>query len=239
MKHLFYNIAVVLALLLICSSCITNKDKLYLQGDRRSEMYTVPFEQYTLSINDEIFYVVLTTNQETRALFNSAASYRIHEDGSVVLPTIGRVRIVGLTIREAEITIANRFRSIVYDADVKIALSNNYFFVHGNGSGRFALYKEDLNIFQALAMSGDISSTGDKRNVKIIRRGNDGIDHMVTFDLRKKNIIGSEYYYIRPNDVIYVPTTSKVFFRIESVSSFFSLFVAPLSLIMMALTLSK
>jgi polysaccharide export outer membrane protein len=239
MKYTFYNIAVVLSFLLVCTSCITNKDKLYLQGDRRTEVYTVPFEQYTLSVNDEIHYYLMSTSQETQVLFNSSVAYRIYEDGCVVLPHVGRVRIVGLTIREAEKTITDRLRSFVLDPEVKIALANNFFYVHGNGSGQFQLYKEDLNIFQALAMSGDISSIGDRRNVKIIRKGTDGVDHIQTFDLRKKSIIGSEYYYIRPNDVIYIPTSSKAFFRVESVSSFFSLFIAPLSLVMMALTFFK
>ncbi len=187
MKYIFYNIAVVFSLLLFLSSCITRKDKLYLQEEGRNKAYkSVPFKQYRLSVNDEINYYLLSTSQETQSLFNSMIPYRIYEDGCVVLPSIGRVRIAGLTTGEAEKVITNRFKSIVLDAEVKIALANNYFYIQGEGgNGQFYLYKEDLNVFQALAMAGDITSIGDKKHIKIIRKGSDGIDHIETFDLRK------------------------------------------------------
>jgi len=240
MKYIFWHIVVILSCLLFFSSCITNKEKLYLQAETGRKAYkSVPFEQYKMTVNDEIVYYLMTTNEETQTLFNSSATpYRIYEDGCVALPSIGRVRIAGMTVREAEMVITNRFKSIVLDAEVKIALANNFFYVQGDGGkGQFYLYKDDLNIFQAMAMAGDISSIGDKKNIKIIRKGTDGVDHIETFDLRKESIIGSEYYYVRPNDVIYIPTNPNSFFRVESVSGFVSLIVAPISLVMMAISL--
>lgn len=248
MKNI-YNIVLFLGSILLLASCITNKRKAYLQVDDKPYP-SVAFQQYKLSVNDEVIYYLMTTSQETQFLYNSNQSssvasqnsqtYRIYEDGCVVLPTIGKVKIVGQTIKEAEKLITEKFKTIAVDAEVKLALANNYFYVQGDGGkGQFYLYKEDLNIFQALAMAGDISSMGDKKNVKIIRRGSDGIDHVNAFDLRKESIIGSEYYYIRPNDVIYIPTNPNSFFRIESVSNFVSLVITPLSLVVMALTLFK
>ena len=240
MKYIFWHIVVILSCLLFFSSCITNKEKLYLQAETGRKAYkSVPFEQYKMTVNDEIVYYLMTTNEETQTLFNSSATpYRIYEDGCVALPSIGRVRIAGMTVREAEMVITNRFKSIVLDAEVKVALANNFFYVQGDGGkGQFYLYKDDLNIFQAMAMAGDISSLGDKKNIKIIRKGTDGVDHIETFDLRKESIIGSEYYYVRPNDVIYIPTNPNSFFRVESVSGFVSLIVAPISLVMMAISL--
>ncbi len=245
-----YKISVfVLFFICLFSSCITNKQKNYLQEEGQNKEYSmVPFQQYRLCVNDEIVYYLMTSSLETQRLYNggsgasslqSANTYRIYEDGCVVLPTIGRVKISGMTLKEAEKTITEAFKSVVIDSEVKISLANNYFYVQGdNGKGQFYMYKENLNIFQALAMAGDISSVGDKKHIKVIRKGING-DEVKTFDLRKESIIESEYYYVRPNDVIYIPTNSNSFFRVDSVSSFVSMFLAPVSLIVIVMSLFK
>jgi polysaccharide export outer membrane protein len=248
MKNIFYRLFTVCFAGLCFSSCITNKDKLYLQNKDNTAATAIPFQPYRLHIDDEIVYYLITSNAETQDLYNEqnsggnissdrSVTFPIGQDGCIVLPTIGRVQLAGMTLREAERRLTGAFQKIVIDAEVKIALANNYFYVEGDGGkGRFNVYKENLTIFQALALAGDISSTGDKKQVKIIRRGIDGIDQLVAIDLRQKAIIGSEFYYIQPNDVIYIPSNKNAFFRVESASGFISLVVAPLSLVIMALT---
>lgn len=243
--------AVICCFVCFFSSCITTKETRYLQ-DVESSYQPVGFEQYKLRIDDEISFYLMTTSVETHYLYNfgqsrnmggrggSSASYRIYDNGSIFIPTLGWVKIVGLTLREAEDVLRKSFLKLVPDAEVKVTLTNNYFYVQGDGGkGQYSLYKENLNIFQALAMAGDISSIGDKKQIKIIRKGADGLDYVRTFDLRDKSIIQSEYYYIQPNDVIYIPTNPNSFFRIESVSQFVSMFVAPISLVMTVVLLFK
>jgi polysaccharide export outer membrane protein len=246
MKSKLYIYIIILIGMSSLTSCITGKQKKYMQKDGVAQYQMTDFEQYRLCVNDEITYYLMTANQETQYFYNSGTQganlnnsrYRIYEDGNVILPTIGPVRILGMTEREAEREITQKFKSVVSDAEVKVALVNNFFYVQGDrGKGQFFMYKENLNIFQALAMAGDISSTGDKEHIKIIRKGTDGIDVVKTFDLRSESIIESEYYYIKPNDVIYIPTNSNSFFRVDSVSSFMSLFVAPLSLLVLVLSM--
>ncbi|MDL2223582.1 polysaccharide biosynthesis/export family protein [Bacteroidales bacterium OttesenSCG-928-M11] len=247
------NIYLIFFLLLpfLFSSCITNKQKVYLQKEGENKTYKVtPFEEYKLCINDEIIYYLMSTNEDTQYLYNAGSTgvssqqrgsvYRIYEDGCVVLPTIGKVYLVGLTLREAERELTKKFQGLVGDAEIKIAMSNNYFYVLGdNGKGQFYAYKENLNIFQALAMAGDITTTGSKDNIKIIRRGNDGLDHVQTIDLRKESIVESEFYYIYPNDVIYIPTNPNSFFRVDSFSGFVALILTPLSLLTLSISLLK
>jgi polysaccharide export outer membrane protein len=229
------------------SSCITNKQKKYLQSSK--PVYKqVDFEEYKLRVDDEIIYQLITTNTESQTVFNSHSNagytqnynsaYRIYDDGTVYLPFIGQVEIVGLTIRETQIKLKTKFREYAPDAEVKVALANNYFYVLGDGGrGQFYLYKDNLNIYQAMALAGDISSIGDKRHIKVIRKDIGGIDRVKTFDLRKESVIESEFYYVKPNDVIYIPTNPNSFFRIESFSSFVSFFVAPLSLLFVAISM--
>lgn len=223
------------------SSCIGPKDKLYLQKEDVKRYYPAPFNEYKLTVNDEIVYYLMTADHETQMLYNNnstgvatqnSITFRIYEDGCITLPTLGKVEVAGLTLREAEKLLTSRFKRIAPDAEVKITLANNHFYIHGeSGKGQFYMYKENLNIFQALAMSGDITNIGDKQKVQIIRKGIDGIDHIVSFDIRQESIIESEYYYVRPNDVIYIPENSKSFFRIESVGGIVSIVTLAISII--------
>lgn len=79
------------------------------------------------------------------------------------------------------------------------------------GQGRHAMPLHKLNIFQALAISGAFDKFGDRTRVKIIRQTPNGTE-VKTFDIRSKDIVDSEYYYIQPNDVIYVNEMSRTFF---------------------------
>ncbi|HOH71383.1 MAG TPA: hypothetical protein PK552_04945, partial [Paludibacteraceae bacterium] len=96
------------------------------------------------------------------------------------------------------------------------------------GSGRYQIPKEKLNIFQALAMSGDMSTYSDRKKIQLIRQTEQGTV-VKTFDLRSKSIINSEYYYSQPNDVIYVPFDGARYFGVTHFTGILSLVISTLS----------
>jgi len=69
--------------------------------------------------------------------------------------------------------------------------------------GSITLFQERVNIFQAIANVGEIPITGNKKDVLIIRQYPQGqkIHHL---DLTNVNVMSSPYYYVQPNDMIYV-----------------------------------
>jgi polysaccharide export outer membrane protein len=67
-----------------------------------------------------------------------------------------------------------------------------------------------MTIYQALSIAANIGPYGDQSKVTIIRQNASG-SLTKTFDLRSKDIIDTEFYYIQPNDVIYVPQTKGKF----------------------------
>src|SRR5690606_4780648 len=69
--------------------------------------------------------------------------------------------------------------------------------------GTQVLFQERVNVFQAIANVGEITMTGDRKDVLIIRQYPQGqqIHHL---DLTNVNVMNSPYYYIQPNDMIYV-----------------------------------
>lgn len=214
--------------LLLCSSCITNKDLTLLQDGKKIPQYEqADYSYYRLQKNDMIKIRLLTTNDEAAAIFNmntgssssssGGNSYRIYEDGTIDIPFINNIPVAGLTLREAAKVIEGRMKEFVPDAMVKVALANDKFYVIADKkTGVYEFYKEKLNIFQALAMTGNIPNNVDRRRVRIIRPDVDGKAQVIQFDMRAKSIIGSEYYYIQPNDVIYISSIKGNFFRTES-----------------------
>ena len=176
------------------TGCYSNRQIGLLQERDGIPTYdSVPYEPYRLHVNDEIVYRLITMDQTlSKALaadqqvnYQYAVSYRIQSDGTVDIPFLQPIRLLGLTEREAQDTLQAYFRQIIPDADVKLALYNKYFTVLGDlGSGQYKIYKERMTIFQALAMTGDVNNKGDRKHVRIVRPNGNEPPEVLEFDIR-------------------------------------------------------
>lgn len=202
------------------------------------------YESYRLQVNDEIIYRVVTMDETIAKTLSAnmqgagqyANSYRIYSDGTVDIPFLAPVKLAGLTELEAQDTLRKAFREIIPDADVKLAMYNKTFTVLGDArSGKYAINKERLTIFQALAMTGDLMNSGDRRHVRIIRPSGNAEPEVLEFDIRTNSIIDSKYYYVYPNDLIYVSRDSGSFYKQQSYSSFLALITSSVSLLITVL----
>ncbi len=231
----------------LLSSCYSHRQIGYLQEPSKSNKLpvydSVPYEPYRIRVNDEIIYRLITLDQTISKMLEAgnggagssqyANSYRVYEDGTVDLPFLKPVRVVGLTELEAQDTIRAAIREILPDADVKVALYNKYFSVVGDArAGRYFIYKEKMNIFQALAMTGDVMNSGDRRHIRIIRPHDNGEEpEILEFDMRTNTIIDSKYYYVYPNDVIYVARTKDSFYKVPTYTGFLGLITSSVALL--------
>jgi len=76
--------------------------------------------------------------------------------------------------------------------------------------GTYSMYNDRISIFEALGYAGDLSDYGSRLNVKLLRHR--GIEkEVVHLDLTKKDLIYSPYYYIMPNDVIYIEPVNRIY----------------------------
>ena len=233
-------------LALLLSSCYSHRVIGYLQEPTKQNKLpvydTVTYEPYRIRVNDEIIYRLITMDETMSKMLGAntnvssgqyANSYRVYADGTVDLPFIKPLKIQGLTEVEAQDTLRKAFREIIPDADVKVALYNKYFSVIGDAhSGQYYIYKEKMNIFQALAMTGDVMNSGDRRHIRIVRP-KDGAQEpeVLEFDMRTNTIIDSKYYYIYPNDVIYVARTRNSFYTVPSYAGFTGLITSSVALL--------
>ena len=248
-KALQRYIYILIALTLALSSCVTSRKTNYLQSPKAGvKSYeqldsTLLKQEYRLQVGDQVYISIASPNEEASKIFSSSAtnimgnaevvsemfSYTIYADSCIDFPFVGTIKLAGLTTREAKLMMTEKLQEYVPECDVDLRLTNSYFtFIGQAGTGKYPIARERLTIYQALAISGDLKPFSDRKKVREVR----------TFDLRSKDIINSEFYYIRPNDIIYVPSFNGQFFGITSFTSLLSTITSTLSFGVLIYTLS-
>lgn len=230
-----------LVFMIVLSGCVTLEHATLIQEYENSEYsgeYTPP-ETYLIQPNDNLYVRVTTLDPRYSVIFNSMSeggymqadqasvhliSYPVEQDGTVALPYIGSVEVAGKSLPEAKKDIEVVLADYVTDASITLKLVNNYVTVLGEvrQPGMFPIYKDRLNVYQAVAMAGDVADFSDRYELNIIRQSLDG-SKVKKFNLTDKNIIDSEYYYILPNDVIYVKPLRGRYFAINTAPYTFGL----------------
>lgn len=244
-------IPVLLAVMLFFSSCYNYKSIGLLQ-ENNPKLPDYPqkeYEEYRIKVNDEIVFRLITSdrtysnllsfNQQGGMNAQNMVSYRVYEDGTIDLPFVKSIPVAGLTTHEAAGVLEKRFRELIPDASVKLTLANKSFTVLGQaGTGVYYMIKDRMTLFQALSMSGDLNPEADFSSVRIIRETEKGLQVM-EFDVRPTSIIGSEYYYIYPNDIIYVQKSRSSFYKVGNYNSFIGLVTTSVSLLLTVLYFFK
>lgn len=207
---------------------------------------TVSYEDYELRIGDRLYIYVYSVDERVDKMFNSSSgtigvqmlqggggvggsydlyTYLVQEDGCIDFPMVGRVSVRGMTTRGVKRVLEDELSSFIksygdyqmMSVEVKI-VRRSFSVISDRGSGTFNIQKEKVTIFEALAMAGDIGDFGDRSKVRIVRE-KEGQTQVKEFDVRSKDIINSEYYYIEPNDVIYIQRIKGQSFGINSVTT--------------------
>ena len=215
-------------IIVLFSSCVMSKKINYLQDGQNLPVYndSVSFDDYELQRGDYIYIRVNAIDVEMADMFNgnvyvtsmsymtpdnSSARlylYLVEEDNCIDYPYVGRVEVEGKTLRQVKLLLEEKLQGMLQGYSVDVRLANRSFSIIGeSGSGRYNIPREQLTIYEALAMSGDLSLYANRKNVHIIRQTPEGTKVKV-FDLRSKSIVDSEFYFIQPNDVIYIPFDS-------------------------------
>ncbi|MDR2841263.1 MAG: polysaccharide biosynthesis/export family protein, partial [Paludibacter sp.] len=205
---------------------------------------SVTFSDYKLKTGDYLYVRVYSademlpqilngtpgaTSQNQGGMFNVGDSpysdlitYLIDAEGNIEFPMIGKINLEGKTLRESGRIFEQKLSTMLKSCSVDVLIVRRYFSVIGEGaSGRYAIEKEKMTIYEALAQIGDLGTYSDRSKIQLIREKN-GKTEIKQFDLRGVDIINSEFYYIEPNDVIYVPTLKEQFFSVTSLPVVFS-----------------
>ncbi len=139
--------------------------------------------------------------------------YLVDDNGFITFPILGKLMVAGIGYDSLQVLIQNRLINGGYVNDPVVTVSPMNFRVSVVGEVRVPrelhVIGERLTIFEALAMCGDITDSGMRNNVVVMREKN-GEVIPIEIDLTKKTIFDSEVYYLRQNDIVYVePTLAK------------------------------
>jgi len=225
------NRLLVLTGLLLCvlsTSCIPHKDIIYLQEkDTPSDSIQVMVEQqkpYRVQINDILNIRIKVLDQDNVTIFNPVGEgnlnasnaerayfdgFTIDFHGNIRIPELGKINVLGYTTEAIEMLIKEKLLEEQFKETanifVTIKLAGLRFTVNGEvGSpGSITLFQERVNVFEAIANSGEILISGNRKEVQIIRQYPQG-QKIHTLDLTDINVLKSPYYYLQPNDIIYV-----------------------------------
>lgn len=224
---------VVAVVMLLLSSCITSRKVNYMQPpDKQIPTYTdtLSFEDYQLRTGDRLYIQIYSLDDKITALYNSGMNnqnmrqqirhssiggsqelytYTIDTEGNIDFPTIGKVSVIGKTTREVKLLLEEQISGLMQElagyttVSAEVTIVQRSFSIIGAQSGRYYIDREKMTIFEALAMAGDLGEFADRSQIKLVRE-KDGQTVIKTFDVRSEDIINSEFYYIEPNDIIYI-----------------------------------
>ena len=234
------------------TSCVTKKKLTYLQYASEldnSEMpvtnpkFAVTPSAYKLMSYDILFIRVITPDPQWSVLFNSMPAgsaapvteestqllgYPIDRNGDIEIPFVGKVAAAGKTLSELKVILDSIFKKYVNDGAVTVRLVNNYISIIGEvrAPGRYPINRDFLNVFEVLSAAGDIDLYGNRQKVQLIRPSPYG-PIVKEFSLSDRSILTSEFYYVMPNDIIYVqPMKGKGF---QTNAAIYTLFLSTIT----------
>ncbi len=212
------------------SSCIPHKDTIYLQNKENGVNDTIPYnlsevqKPYRIQIDDILNIRIKVLDQDNVQIFNpigegnlnASSAERAYFDGFTVdlhgnvrIPVLGDLNVLGYTTAEIEEKIKQKLLDEQFKETsnifITVKLAGLRYTATGeiNNPGTVTLFKERVNIFEAIANAGEIPLTGNRKEVMIIRQYPQG-QKIHSLDLTDVNVMKSPYYYIQPNDMIYV-----------------------------------
>ncbi len=228
-NHLLKSGLRLLILLSVLSfaSCIPQKKLRYIQEQEQSQEDTTVTQEdnlknaYKIQTKDELYIQINSLNPKTYVFFNGGdansrmynnndislylTSYTVNDSGYVELPVIGKVKIVGLSVKEASAAIEKALKKYLTEVSVTVKLSGFKVTLLGEVKrpGRYTAYVSHMNLLEALALAGDMTAYGNREKIFLIREEN-GKEKVYFLNLLDRNILYDKNFNLLPNDIIYV-----------------------------------
>lgn len=217
---------VFLFLIAIMSACVPQKKIKYLQqqqscdtgsfysNQRLSDRKIQPKDNlyirvYTLDDKASLYFNKISGTSSSNDYANDASiylnSYSVNNDGTIDFPIIGRVCVRDLTVQQVKDSIQARIGEYLKETMVVVKMVNFKITLVGEVArpGQYSIYKDDITLFEALSMAGDMTEFANRNKVALIRQASGG-SRVMYLDLTSTSVLNSNFYYLQPNDIIYI-----------------------------------
>jgi polysaccharide export outer membrane protein len=207
--------------ILLFASCAEKKDILYFNDISNEEQNTTVLSESKIQVDDILSILVSSNSTDLASLYNlstsnsvSTSGYLVTLNGTITMPILGKIKVENLTPTELELFLVRKLidEKHLLNPTVTVRLLNAKFTILGEvkNPGTYTFNEQNISLLQALGYAGDLTINGKRKDILIIREE----DHKrtyITIDLTSKKWFQSPYYYIKPNDVIYInPNGPKV-----------------------------
>ncbi len=214
-NNLLFRIVGLLLVVSFLSSCrsLTSNRMFETKSNYDYSEFKVSQKEYIIQPFDKLSLKIFT-NKGDRLIDVKGASksmqdpllYTIEYDGQVKVPTLGRIFLGGMTIREAEKLLEKEYQDYFKDPFVFIEVTNKrvIIFASGSSNGQVVSFSGDnFSLIEALAESGGITDYGKAYKIKLLR-GDLNDPEVFHFNIRKMEDIKSVNFQLQSNDIIYV-----------------------------------
>jgi polysaccharide export outer membrane protein len=252
--------------LLVFGACVPNKKLVYLQKDDLKKRKEIPRDTVLRSYNLDIKEYriqpldLLNINFETLSEENDAFDFLrklspvqasgssgtttlsgllVNAVGEVEYAVLGKIKVGGLTIFQAQDSIRKVAAQYVPDVVVRVRLLNFRFTVLGevNRENTVISANTRLTMMEAVGLSGGFGELADRTLVKVIRQ-NGGKTEVFYVNLLEEKYIESPYYFVQQNDVIIVPPLKQRPFRKYFIGNL-GIITTAISFVVLIVTLSR
>lgn len=220
-KNIPWKVLLFGAIIAFTSSCASRKNIILLQDPGSKEASNVFSNKgkssYKIHKGDNLYIKIYSVDEKTAKFFQADLpslvnptymflnSYTVDEEGYIHISFINKLKVEGQTLEDAKNQIQKTLNEYFKETTVVLKLVNFQVTVLGevNSAGSFTIDKEQINIFQAIGLAGGMKNFGNGKKVTLVRQTDSGSE-VIPLDLTDRNILASDYYYLMPNDMIYI-----------------------------------
>tara|TARA_Y200000002_G_scaffold381543_1_gene395853 strand:+ start:6031 stop:6741 length:711 start_codon:yes stop_codon:yes gene_type:complete len=201
-------------------SCASKKDVYYFQDIEQTAIEN-KFSLINIQPGDILDIQITALNSESVLVFQRQSNsmvqqqqfqnrvidgYIVGDDGTINMPLLGSINTKNQTPQTIAKDIQEALSSFIKNPSVNVRILNFRVSILGEVKqpGTFTVLEESFTIPQALGLAGDLTINGDRNNVLIIRNEN-GKKTNYKIDLTKSEFMKSPVYFLKQNDILYVP----------------------------------
>jgi polysaccharide biosynthesis/export protein len=216
---------------ILLASCVPQKKILYLQDipgdDEEATFVNERLLDYKVQPGDNLYVKIVSLEEKSTEYFNQLSgnagntsgpnlylnSYLVNDTGYFHFPSLGYLYVNGKSTEEIQEELETMLAEYLDNPVVIVRLSNFRITLLGEfkNPGKYDVYQNNINLFEAISMGGDLTDFARRNHLAIIRQTGNG-SKIIRVDLNDKRILESDYYFLLPNDIVYAePIKAKQF----------------------------
>lgn len=207
MKRTFFFILFASVML---SGCTSVKHMTFAVGADQN-MALSDYPEFKIQEGDEIFVYVTALDTICSVPFNSAYPYYVGKPGTIQLPLLEPISVLGLTLTETQSLILDQLKDKVVSPFVKVMFACASISILGEvNAPQQLVVTRPVTIFEAIGAANGLTRNACYTQIEVLRTENQEVKKTIV-DLTSPDVVKSPCYYLLKGDVVNVRPLRSVF----------------------------